>query len=69
MTSRKHSKQAPPVGGKACPTDEEGKDLCNFHYEAVNARETNGDWLAQLCYQCTKLTFIDKRKLVHGQGS
>lgn len=59
---------APPIK-KPCPTDESGRELCDFYYEAISARETDGDWLAQFCKNCKHLMFIDKRKLTHGASS
>lgn len=62
-------KNAVPPVKRACPTDDEGNELCSFHYEGVNARETEGDWLAQFCKNCKHLMFIDKRNLANGKSS
>lgn len=68
MTQSEKTRMAPPIQLN-CPTDDKGKEVCDFYYESVSARETDGDWLAQFCKQCRHLKFIDKKKLVHGQDS
>lgn len=62
------TKQAPPIK-RACPVDDQGEDMCSFHYSAVTAKDTDSDWLAQHCNNCRHLMFIDKRKLTHGASS
>lgn len=62
-------KNAVPPVKRSCPTDESGREACDFYYEAVHARETDGNWLAQMCHSCRHLMFIDKNKLTHGASS
>lgn len=66
--TKSRDQKSPPVK-RSCPTDDKGKELCDFYYEGINARDTNGDWLSQFCKNCSHLMFIDKKKLTHGPGS
>lgn len=68
MPKTRVANAVPPIK-RSCPTNAKGDEVCDFYYEGVDARETEGNWLAQFCKGCKHLMFIDKNKLVHGQGS